>query len=391
MKIAYLDTIAGISGDMTLGAFVSAGFRIDDLAAELKKLRLDGFELAAKHVTRSGIVATSVEVIISEQPHYHRHLKDINEIIDAGDLSTEVKERAKKVFHEIGVAEAKVHNTTIDKIHFHEVGAVDSLVDIVGASICVEHFGIEAVYSSPVRLGNGGFVDTEHGRMPIPTPATVEILKGYPTTLGSVSAELTTPTGAAFIKALSRGVITTERFTTTEVGYGAGTREIEQIPNILRLMIGEMPSDYAVDEIVSVETNIDDMNPEIYPYVVERLLAAGAHDAYLVPVIMKKGRPGILLSTLVLRSKMDSVLSVIFGETSTLGVRIQQVERRKLQRTEKNLSTSLGNVRVKVVLVDGKETHVPEFEECKRIAQEKKMPLREVYKRLETELQGSVE
>lgn len=388
MRIAYFDTIAGISGDMTLGAFVSAGFSVSELSGELKKLNLAGFELESRHLERSGIVAVKIDVVVSEQPTYHRHLKDINALIDASSLSQAVKNFAKSIFHELGVAEAKVHNSTLEKIHFHEVGAVDSIVDIVGTAICLEHFGIEGVFSSPVKLGKAGFVKTQHGKMPIPTPATVEILKGYPAVLTDVDAELTTPTGAAIIKALSKGVLSTERVQIEAVGYGAGSREFTEMPNLLRVMVGELDPVYASDEIVSIETNIDNMNPEIFPYVVEELLSAGAHDAYVIPVIMKKGRPGMLLSTLAERSKLDDILAIIFRETTTLGVRIQPVERRKLHRKEKQVNTSFGFVQVKGIMNNGKEVFSPEFEECKRIAREKKMPLIEVYKMLEKELRA---
>ena len=387
MKIAYFDTISGISGDMTLGAFVSAGFRIDELSAELMKLNVPGFEVEARHIERSGITATKVDVIVSDQPKYHRHLKDIYGIIEASALSTNVKATSKKIFHEVGVAEAHVHNSTLEKIHFHEVGALDSLVDIVGTAVCLEKFSIDAVYSSPIRVGRGGFVNTQHGTMPTPTPATMEILKGYPMVLTDIEAELTTPTGAAIIKALSRGVLASEALTVHSIGYGAGTTELAPVPNLLRVMVGELSSRYEHDEVVSVETNIDDMNPEIHPYVVEQLLAAGAHDAFLVPILMKKGRPGILLSVLVERSKLDRILAVIFGETSTLGVRIQPVERKKISRSVKEVTTSFGTVKVKVIVRDGKETLAPEFEECKRLALEKKIPLKDVYGILQKELE----
>ncbi|MCI0707186.1 MAG: nickel pincer cofactor biosynthesis protein LarC [Ignavibacteriae bacterium] len=386
MTIAYFDTFSGISGDMTLGAFVSAGLPVDELASELKKLNLPGFELQASHIERSGIVATKVDVVISEQPHYHRHLKDINAIIDNSALAEAVKQIAKKIFLELVVAEAKVHNSTVEKIHFHEVGAIDSIVDIVGTAICIDKFNIEALYSSPVRTGSGGFVNTQHGKMPIPTPATVEILKNYPTELTEVPYELTTPTGAAIIKALSKGLLSMEQLKVESIGYGAGTREIEQIPNLLRVFIGTLEAPYHHDELVTVETNIDDMNPEVYPYVIERLMGAGAHDAYLVPIIMKKGRPGIMLSAMTERSKLDAVLDVLFRETSTLGARVQAVERRKLARTQKQIQTSLGVITVKSIIRDGKEKLVPEFEECKRIALEKNMPLVDVYKVIEKEI-----
>ena len=386
MKIAYLDTIAGISGDMTLGAFLSAGVSVDELRAELGKLRLGGFELTVKHIQRNGITAVKVDVIISDAPKYHRHLSDINSIIEQSDLSRVVKDQAKKIFHEVAIAEAKVHNSTIEKVHFHEVGAIDSLVDIVGTAICMERQGIESVFSSPVKLGNGGIVNTQHGAMPIPTPATVEILKGYPVVLTDIPFELTTPTGAAIIKALSQGTLTFEQINVRSIGYGAGTRELTQLPNLLRVVIGDLEPYYVRDEVVVVETNIDDMNPEILPYVIEKLLAAGANDAFLSPLLMKKGRLGNLLSILVERSKMDAILSIVFRETTSIGVRIQHVERRKLARAQKSVQTTLGTVIVKSLTVDGKERLVPEFEECKRIAMEKNLPLRDVYALIEQEL-----
>jgi uncharacterized protein (TIGR00299 family) protein len=386
MRIAYLDTIAGISGDMALGAFISAGVSLDQLIAELSKVRLIGFEVTAKHIQRNGIAAVKVDVAILSSPTYHRHLADINAIIEQSDLSTDVKDRAKELFHEVAVAEAKVHCTTIEKVHFHEVGAIDSLVDIIGTSICVEQLGIERVFSSPVKVGNGGTVATQHGVMPIPTPATSEILKGYPVVLTDIPFELTTPTGAAIIKALSHGTLSFEQLTVHAIGYGAGTRELPGIPNLLRVVVAEIEPRLDRDEAVLIETNVDDMNPEVLPYVVETLIAAGANDAFLTPILMKKGRPGHLLSALVERSQMEAILSIMFRETSTLGVRIQHVERRKLSRTQKTVQTSLGTVIVKSVAVDGKEKLIPEFEECKRVAIERNLPLRDVYSILDREL-----
>ena len=388
MKIAYFDTFSGISGDMTLGACVSAGVLVDDLRREMTKLDLAGYEIEARHLVRNGMTAVKIDVVISDQPHYHRHLQDILDLIEASGLTARVKKDAQKIFHEIGVAEAKVHNTTLDKVHFHEVGAIDSLVDIVGAAICLEKLGVGAVYSSPVRLGSGGTVKTQHGVMPIPTPATVEILKGYPMVLTEIPEELTTPTGAGFIKALSSGVLSLERLRIEAIGYGAGTKEIPQIPNLLRVMVGELEPGYDHDELVTVETNIDDMNPEIFPFVIERLLSSGAHDAFLIPVLMKKGRPGTLLSVLTDRKNLESVLSIVFHETTTLGARITPTERRKVKRDVRTVETSFGPTRVKVIVFDGTERIAPEFEECKRIALEHNLPLKDVYNTLERELHG---
>src|ERR1041385_3945963 len=338
MKIAYFDTIAGVSGDMTLGAFISAGVSFEMLVREIGKLHLHGVELEASHLQRNGITALKLDVIISARQEHHRHLHDILKIIDDSSLSDRVKTDARKIFTEVAQAEAHVHNTTVEKVHFHEVGALDSIVDIVGAAICLEQLGIEKVYSSPVKLGSGGFVDTEHGKLPLPGPATLEIQKGYPTVLTDIQFELTMPTGADIIKSVSSGILSAERINVSSVGYGAGTREIPQIPNLLRIMIGELSINYEEDEVIIIETNIDDMNPEIYPYVIEQLLAAGAHDAYMIPVIMKKGRPGILLSAMASRSNEERVLQVFFSQTTTLGVRIQPTGRKKIERAQREIN-----------------------------------------------------
>ena len=385
MKIAYLDTIAGISGDMTLGAFLSAGVSLDYLVSELKKLNIAGYEVSARHIKRNGIAATKVDVVISEAPSHHRHLSTITTIIEQSTLGKAVQDYATKIFREVAVAEATVHDSTIEKVHFHEVGAIDSIVDIVGTAICLEHMGIERVFSSPVKVGSGGTVNTQHGTMPIPTPATMEILKGYPIILTEIPFELTTPTGAAIVKALSSGTLPFEQLSAQSIGYGAGTREIPAIPNLLRLIIGDLEQRYERDEVVTIETNIDDMNPEILPYVIEKLIGAGAVDAFLIPIVMKKGRPANLLSVLVEQSKLDAILGILFRETSTLGVRIQHVERRKLPRTQREIRTSLGPVTAKSVVIDGHERLIPEFEECKRLAAEKNLPLMEVYRILENE------
>ncbi len=385
MRIAYFDTLAGISGDMTLGAFLSAGVEFDLLLNELKKLNVSGYELSASYIKRNGIGATKVDVVISEAPSYHRHLSNINAIIEQSNLSKTVQEYAKKIFYEVAVAEAAVHSSTIEKVHFHEVGAIDSIVDIVGTAICLEAMGIERVYSSPVKVGSGGTVNTQHGTMPVPTPATMEILKGYPIVFTEIPFELTTPTGAAIIKALSAGTLPFEQVRIRAIGYGAGTRELQAIPNLLRLVVGDIADEHERDEAISIETNIDDMNPEILPYVIERLMAAGALDAFLIPIIMKKGRPAHLLSVLAGRELLDAMLGILFRETSTLGVRIQHIERRKLPRSQRQVQTSLGVVTVKSVTVEGAERLIPEFEECKRLAIEKNIPLTEVYKILENE------
>lgn len=384
MKIAYFDTFSGVSGDMTLGAFVSAGVSLDDLRAGIATLDLPGVELEAAHIVRSGITAVKLDVVISSPEKKHRHLKDILGIIDGSGLSDRVKRDARRIFDEVAKAEAKVHNTTVEKVHFHEVGALDSIVDIVGAAICFELAGIDSVYSSPVRLGSGGFIRADHGTMPLPVPATVEILKGYPTVLTDIPFELTTPTGAAIIRAMSSGVLSTETVRVSAVGYGAGTKEIPQVPNLLRVMLGGI-DDGMNESMVVIEANIDDMNPEIHPHVIGKLLEAGAADAWLTPVVMKKGRPGIVLSVLAQAPLADAITAIIFAETTTIGTRSYGVSRRVLGRAKRTLRTSLGDVTVKVILHGGIERLVPEFEECRRLAEAHKLPLVQVYRILEAE------
>ena len=386
MKIAYLDTVGGIAGDMTMAAFVSAGVPFETLKAELGRLGIGGFELSARHVRRSSVDAVHIDVITTAEHHVHRQLKDVTDILDGSTLPAGVKERARSIFRVIAEAEARIHATTPEQVHFHEVGALDSIVDVVGSAICMEECGIEAVYSSPVRLGSGGFIDTQHGRMPIPAPATLEILKGYPSVLTSVAHELTTPTGAAIIRALSSGLLDDQRLRVSEIGYGAGTNEFTEIPNFLRVIIGTLDPGLEQEDVLIVETNIDDMNPQAYPFVIELLLGAGAHDAYLVPVIMKKGRPGVLLSVMVGRTHLDAVVAVLYRETSTIGLRIHQTGRRKLPRRHVEAVTSMGTVKAKAVFRDGKEIITPEYEECRRIAQERNIPLLEVMRILELEM-----
>jgi uncharacterized protein (TIGR00299 family) protein len=385
MKIAYFDTIAGISGDMTLGAFVSAGVPLEILRDGIKKLGVSGIELEASHIPKNGITAVKLSVIVSEAKAHHRHMKEIIELIDGSALGIRIKEDSKKIFMEVGKAEASVHGIPVEKVHFHEVGAIDSIVDIVGTAICLDYFNIESVYSSAVKLGSGGFVESEHGKLPVPAPATVEILRGYPTVMTEISHELTTPTGAAIIKALSCGVLTSEEIKVGQIGYGAGSRDIPGIPNLLRIMIGKIRLEAEGDECILMETNIDDMNPEIFPYLIEQLLTTGARDAFLVPIIMKKGRPGVLVSALVERSMVDEVVSIFFRETTTLGVRMQRVERRKLIREEREVDSVFGRIRMKVARYSGSEKLIPEFEECKRIAVETGLPLQDVYRRLQVE------
>jgi uncharacterized protein (TIGR00299 family) protein len=378
MVIAYFDCFSGISGDMTLGALVDAGVSIDALRAELARLDLPGYKIKAEKVTRSGIAATKVDVIIDNKEHGERNLADILKLIESTGLATAIKQKSGMIFKRLAEAEAKVHGTTVDKIHFHEVGAVDSIVDIVGSVIGMELLGISQVMTSSINVGSGS-VKTSHGLLPVPAPATAELLRGIPFYESSTKFELTTPTGAAIISTLCVFFGRLPTMKMERIAYGAGDKDFPGLPNVLRLMIGEPAPAYEADTSIVIETNIDDMNPQAYDYVVERLMQQGAQDVYLTPIIMKKGRPAILLSALADKSKADTLLDTIFRETTSIGVRIQEVGRKKLIREIKEIDTVYGKIRIKISK-RGDEilTATPEYEDCKKIAEDKKIPLKQV-------------
>jgi hypothetical protein len=325
MKIAYFDCFAGISGDMTLGALVDAGLSFKTLQQELSKLHLNEFELQSHKVKKHSISATKIDVH-HQEGHVHRHLKDVLEIIDNSDISQTAKQKAGHVFRRLAEAEAEVHGSPIEDVHFHEVGAVDAIVDVVGTVVGLEALGIERIYASKLRFGTGK-TRGSHGAMPIPVPAVVALCKNLPAERTDIPFELITPTGAAILTTLATEIGTSISFRTQNLGYGAGTRDLAQVPNLLRLEIGEQVMDIETDTPVLLETNIDDMTPEIYGYLLDRLLEAGARDAYLTPLIMKKGRPGIQLSVLSDPDKVTPLSDLIFAETTTLGVRITPVNR----------------------------------------------------------------
>ena len=362
---------------MILGALLDAGLSFETLENELRSLGISGYEISAKQVTKSGFAATKVDVIVTEkQPH--RHLADVQKIIQAGQISASSKQKALDVFESLAEVEAKVHRTTKEKIHFHEVGAVDAIVDVVGCIIGLEILGVERVFSSPISLGTGTVI-CQHGEIPIPAPATVELLKGFPVRMTGIKAELTTPTGASLITTLASSFGDMPSVKIESIGHGAGGRNLKERPNILRVFVGEETASYEQDQMVVVETNIDDMNPEILAYAAEKLLSAGAVDVFLTPVIMKKGRPGQQLTVLVDEGKLDLILGIIFEETSTFGVRMSKVERRKLPRETQVVDTEFGKIRVKVAKWNGLTKIAPEFDDCRRAAKEHNVPLEQVY------------
>ncbi len=378
MKVAYFDCFAGISGDMTLGALVDAGLSFAALESELDKLSVREFTLSQRRVEKHGIAGTKIDVNAREG-HVHRHLKDVLEIINSSAISASAKEKAARVFQKLAEAEAKIHGTTIEAVHFHEVGAVDAIVDVVGAIIGLELLEIEAIYASKFRFGSG-HTRGAHGAMPVPVPAVVEMTKGFPAERTDIPYELVTPTGAALLTALASNIGETIQLRTESTGYGAGTRDVEQVPNLLRVEIGELVADPRTDTLVLLETNIDDMTPEIYGYLIDRLLEAGARDAFLTPVIMKKGRPGIQLTVLANPNKETELTELIFSETTTLGIRRLPVQRHVLERRTDTVQTPYGPVRVKIADIGGKQRITPEYDDCARIAREKQIPILDVYK-----------
>ena len=378
MTLAYFDSFSGISGDMTLGALVDAGLPIEFLRSELAKMDLAGYMLSSEQVRRSGLSATKVHVVLDDKEQSARHLSDISHIINSSSLSPIVKQKSLSIFQRLAEVEAKVHGTTPEKVHFHEVGAVDALVDIVGSVIGLEHLGITEVIGSPLNVGSGT-VHTAHGKLPVPAPATVELLRGIPLYSSSITFELTTPTGAAIISTLAASFGPLPRMKVDRIAYGAGNKDLPGQPNVLRLILGEADAAYAEDRSLVIETNIDDMNPQLFGHVMEKLMAKGAQDAFLTPIIMKKGRPAVLLSVLTDAMRCDALLDVIFRETTSIGVRIHEVGRKKLDREIREVTVRSGTVRVKVSRRGDEILSVtPEYEDCKRIAEEQKVPLKEV-------------
>jgi uncharacterized protein (TIGR00299 family) protein len=378
MTFAYFDCFSGISGDMTLGGLVDAGVSIDALRTELARLDLSGYEIRAEKVRRSGIAATKVHVIIDKKDETARHLSDIIKIIEGSSLSSTVRNKSARIFQRLAEAEAKVHGTTPDRIHFHEVGAVDAIVDIVGSVIGLELLGITQIMASAINVGSGT-VQTSHGTLPVPAPATAELLTRIPMYQSSTQFELATPTGAAIISTLGSSFGNLPVMKVDRVAHGAGDRDIPGQPNVLRLMIGEAMSPLDEDTSIVIETNIDDMNPQVYDHIIGKLMHQGAQDVYLTPIIMKKGRPAVLLSVLTDRSRTDAVLDTIFRETTSIGVRIQEVGRKKLTREIRDVETAYGKIRIKISK-RGDEilTVTPEYDDCRRIAEEKNVPLKTV-------------
>ncbi|GMQ60906.1 nickel pincer cofactor biosynthesis protein LarC [Vallitalea maricola] len=399
MKILYYDCFAGISGDMNLGALIDLGVDKDYLIEELNKLTISQeFKIKIQTKQKMGITGTKVDVILENKHghvhgqeyehkhehtdththnHEHRNLNSIYKIIDESNLNENVKKLSKDMFLAVAKAEAKVHGKSIEKVHFHEVGAVDSIVDIIGAAICIDNLKVDRIMSSTVELG-GGFVKCAHGIIPVPAPATTEILTNIPIHMGKVNSETTTPTGAAILKTIVNEFTDKIDFKIVKIGYGLGTKDFE-IPNVLRAFLGEV-DDKVKDVQTMLEINIDDMNSELFGYIEDKLFENGALDVYKTPIIMKKGRPAIKLSVLVDSTSLHKIENVLLVETTTLGLRKYTVEKVMLDREFITLSTKYGDIPIKKGLLDGKVIKMkPEYEVCKRLATEHEIPIRTIY------------
>jgi pyridinium-3,5-bisthiocarboxylic acid mononucleotide nickel chelatase len=382
MKMAFFDCSAGAAGDMILGSLLDAGLSLDRLKGELGKLRLDHFDVQVRDVVKRGIGGSQALVCIDQNfhEHSHRNLHDICTIIRSSDLDTRVKEQSVAIFTRLAEAEARVHRTTVERIHFHEVGAMDSIIDVVGSVAGLALMGIEKVSCSPLHLGTGT-VECAHGTLPVPAPATAELVRGKPVYSSGVKGELLTPTAAAILTTLAVDFGPMPLMTVETVGYGAGNAD-PPIPNLLRVFIGASPDeagDYAYDRVAVIETNIDDMNPQIYDYLGEKMLAMGARDVFLVPMHMKKNRPGTLLSVICAPERVGEFADFLLRETTTIGLRWRMDNRIKAVRSFAEVQTELGPVTCKVAEAGGRIVNVaPEYEDCKRLALEKDVPLKDV-------------
>lgn len=421
MKILYYDCFSGISGDMNLGALVDLGVPAEYLISQLEKLNVKGYKISLNKELKMGISGTKCTVDLDfdqnhsdhnhshkstntdnisvqnidfsnlqatkthshqhgHHDHEHRNFNDIKKIIDNSDLNPFVKEKSLEMFNQIAAAEAKIHGKTIDKVHFHEVGAIDSIVDIVGAAICIDYIKPGQIIASSVELG-GGFVKCAHGTFPVPAPATAEILKSIPVKMGKVDKETTTPTGAAILKVFVDEFTDTANFSIQKISYGIGHRDLS-IPNVLRVYLGESTNSgpFLKETAILVECNIDDMNPEHYDYIIDKLFASGSQDVFLVPIIMKKSRPAVQLKVLCSPGQQASIENILLSETTSLGLRSQQVTKSMLERKTRIIDTKYGPIRVKEAFISGKPIkYKAEYDDCLKVANEKGVPINEIY------------
>ena len=379
MHIGYFDCFSGVSGDMILGALVDAGLKVDELQAAISGLGVSGIHFSAERVKRGAFEGTRVHVRTDEQGHPHRRLPDVEAILDRANIPDPVRSDSKRIFRRLAEAEAAAHGTTPDQIHFHEVGALDAMADVVGAAWGIRHLGLERIHVSPINLG-GGFIQAAHGKMPVPAPGTAALLVGVPAYGTEIQAELTTPTGAAILTTLAAAYGPMPSMHVQRVAYGAGGRDLREQPNLLRLMLGETPGDFDRDQITVLEATIDDMNPQFFEPLMDRLFEAGALDVFFSPVSMKKSRPGTTLTVLAEAAVADRCAALVLTHSTTFGVRAHTATRWKLPRDFITVNTAHGSVRVKrgwsgdrILIL------APEYEDCRRLAQAAGIPIHVIY------------
>jgi pyridinium-3,5-bisthiocarboxylic acid mononucleotide nickel chelatase len=390
MRTAYFDCFSGISGDMTIGALVDAGASFEALRAQLAALNVPGYELSVEKVIKHGLAGTKFHVHVHEPGTQHRRLRDIETILHGSGLESRIQARALEVFTRLAEAEATVHHTTVDHVHFHEVGAIDSIVDITGTVIGLDLLGVQRVLASAVNVG-AGFVRAAHGVLPVPGPATAELLKGAPTYARGNDGELTTPTGAALLATLAESFGPLPHLRVEQIGYGAGTKDLPQAPNLLRVFVGEDSTGGDADMISVLEANLDDMNPEWFEYAQEQLFAQGALDVFYTPIFMKKNRPATKLTVLCEAGKVDPIADTLFRNTSTFGVRTYEVRRQKLQRFSQTVDTPYGPIAVKVGQWRGQVVQIsPEYESCREAARRCGVPLKDIYQAAEAQARATL-
>jgi len=378
MRIAYFDCFSGASGDMILGAMIDAGLSLKTLREELENLRVSGLRLKTRKVLKAGIAGTQVIVERENERRPHRNLKEMLSIIDRSRLDSEIKEKSKTIFQRIASVEATIHHIPIEEVHFHELGGLDSVVDIVGSVLGLRHLKVDEVWVSRVNVG-GGFVKCAHGMLPVPAPATLSLMKGKPIYSSGIERELLTPTGAAILTTLGSKFGEMPLMKVEKIGYGAGRDELPH-PNLLRLMIGSSLKQSGKERVTVIETNIDDMNPQLFDYIMERLFKMGAFDVFLIPVMMKKNRPGLLLTVISPMDKRQILTEFLLRETTTLGMRWREEERVRAEREVLILNTPYGKVRFKIAYWEGERVNLsPEYEDCKRIAIKQGIPLKDIF------------
>ena len=378
MKIAYGDLIGGASGDMFVAALLDLGISLNKLRSELRKIPTLKFALKAAKKPVHSIRATRFQVICAKN-EAPRSWKQIRDLIKRSKLAAEIKTTGVEIFTCLAEAEAKIHGVAVDKVHFHEVGATDSIVDIMAAAIGVHELGVEALQFSRIPLGRG-VTGSQHGPLPVPGPATLELLKGLPVFGVDIESETVTPTGAALVRALGQSFGNQPSMTIEKIGYGTGQKEFPSRPNLLRLIVGQSSTGWQQEQMLAIETNIDDMNPQFYDHVMERLFEAGARDVFLAPIQMKKNRPATLLRVIADPGDREKLARIMFQETSTIGVRYYPIGRMTLKRESKKIKTRYGQVAVKIVeQPDGRKRATPEYDDIKRIAAVKKLPIKRIH------------